>query len=180
MCIVVIDAEKIDQSWSTYTSVSKVQNVDIGRDHQGEAAGQRSTRTRQCAARGAHRPAQRTGGDRACARAVQQRHSGKKTASAKAPTTATNAAAPARPRGRSRTTTAKPAGGKRTSPTLGEQVLALATGKTQQEITAACKGARPNHIGVVISRHKRAGRIEQRDGKLYATQSTGTEQGAAL
>jgi len=47
----------------------------------------------------------------------------------------------------------------------------LATGKTQQEITAACKGARPNHVGVVIARHKRAGRIELRDGKLYATQS---------
>jgi hypothetical protein len=104
----------------------------------------------------------------------------KKTASAKAPTTTTKAAAPARPRGRPSTATAKPVGGKRTSPTLGEQVLALATGKTQQEITAACKGARPNHVGVVISRHKRAGRIEQRDGKLYATQSTGMEQGAAL
>jgi hypothetical protein len=104
----------------------------------------------------------------------------KKTASAKAPTTATKAAAPARPGGRTRTTTAKPTSGKRTSPTLGEQVLALATGKTQQEITAACKGARPNHVGGVISRHKRAGRIEQRDGKLYATQSTGTEQGPAL
>jgi hypothetical protein len=57
------------------------------------------------------------------------------------------------------------------APTLGDQVLALATGKTQQEITAACKGARPNHVGVVIARHKRAGRIELRDGKLYATQS---------
>jgi hypothetical protein len=104
----------------------------------------------------------------------------KKTASAKTPTTATMAAAPSRPRGRPRSKTVKPAGGKRSSPTLGDQVLALATGKTQQEITAACKGARPNHVGVVISRHKRAGRIEQRDGKLYATQSSGTEQRAAL
>jgi hypothetical protein len=94
-----------------------------------------------------------------------------KTALAKTPTTATKAAAPVRSRGRPRTTTAKPAGGKRTSPTLGDQVLALATGKTQQEITAACKGARPNHVGVVIARHKRAGRIELRDGKLYATKS---------
>jgi hypothetical protein len=94
-----------------------------------------------------------------------------KTALAKTPTTATKAAAPVRSRGRAHTTTAKPAGGKRTSPTLGDQVLALATGKTQQEITAACKGARPNHVGVVIARHKRAGRIELRDGKLYATQS---------
>ena len=104
----------------------------------------------------------------------------KKTASAKTPTTATKAAAPARPRGRPRTTPAKPAGGKLTSSTLGDQVLALANGKTQQEITAACKGARPNHVGVVIARHKRAGRIEQRDGKLYATQSTGMVQRAAV
>ena len=104
----------------------------------------------------------------------------KKTASARTPTTATKAPAPARPRGRLRTATATPAGGKRTSPTLGDQVLALANGKTQKEIAAACKGARPNHVGVVIARHKRAGRIEQRDGKLYATQSTETAQRAAV
>jgi len=104
----------------------------------------------------------------------------KKTAPAKTPTTATKAAAAARSRGRLRTRTATPAGGKRTSPTLGDQVLALANGKTQQEIAAACKGARPNHVGVVIARHKRAGRIEQRDGKLYATQSTETVQRAAV
>src|SRR5262245_40316004 len=97
----------------------------------------------------------------------------KRTPSAKTPTMATQAADAARPRGRRRTAAAKPAGGKRTSLTLGDQVLALANGKTQQEIAAACKGARPNHVGVVIARHKRAGRIEQRDGKLYATQSTG-------
>ena len=59
-------------------------------------------------------------------------------------------------------------------------MLALANGKTQQEITAACKGARPNHVGVVIARHKRAGRIEERDGKLYAAQSTGTAEHAAI
>ena len=104
----------------------------------------------------------------------------KKTAPAKTPTTATKAAAAARSRGRLRTRTATPAGGKRTSPTLGDQVLALANGKTQQEIAAACKGVRPNHVGVVIARHRRAGRIEQRDGKLYATQSTETVQRAAI
>ena len=84
-----------------------------------------------------------------------------------ASTRATRSDAPAR--GRRRPTTAGPAAGERTSPTLGEQVLTLATGKTQQEIAAACKGARPNHVGVVIARHKRAGRIEERDGRLYAT-----------
>jgi hypothetical protein len=98
----------------------------------------------------------------------------RRTASA----TATRAAALARQRGR--TTTAKAAAGERTSPSLSDQVLALATGKTQQEIAAACKGARPNHVGVVIARHKRAGRIEERDGKLYATLSVRTEQRAAV
>jgi cell wall-associated NlpC family hydrolase len=96
----------------------------------------------------------------------------RKTALARTPTAATNAAAPVRSGRRQRTTTEKPAGRKRSSPSLGDQVLALATGKTQQEIAAACKGARPNHVGVVIARHKRAGRIEERDGKLYATQSS--------
>jgi len=96
-----------------------------------------------------------------------------------ASTRATRADVPARGRGRRRTTTAGPAS-ERTSPSLGDQILALATGKTQQEIAAACKGARPNHVGVVLARHKRAGRIEERDGKLYATQSAGTEQHAAL
>jgi hypothetical protein len=78
-----------------------------------------------------------------------------------------------------RSPTAKSAGRTHTVPTLGDQVLALATGKTRQEITIACKGARPNHVGVLIARHKRAGRIEERDGKLYATHSTATEQVAA-
>src|SRR5438105_5776959 len=103
----------------------------------------------------------------------------KRTPSAKTPTMTTKAGDAAPPRGRRRTTTAKPAGGKRSSPTLGDQVLALANGKTQQEIAAACKGARPNHVGVVIARHKRAGRIEERDGKLYVAQSTGTVEHAA-
>jgi hypothetical protein len=92
----------------------------------------------------------------------------RRTSSGSMPTMATRAAAPARQRGR--TAVAKAAAGKRSSSNLGDQVLALATGKTQQEIAAACKGARPNHVGAAIARHKRAGRIEERDGKLYATQ----------
>jgi hypothetical protein len=95
-------------------------------------------------------------------------------------TTATKGAAPARTGGRPHTTAAKPAGGKRSSPSLNDQVLALATGKTQQEIATACKGARPNHVGAAIARHKRAGRIEEHDGKLYARSSMGTEQPATV
>jgi hypothetical protein len=90
------------------------------------------------------------------------------TASANTSTTATKAAAATRPR-RPRTRAAEPAGSKDTSSTLGDQVLALANGKTQHEIAAACKGARPNHVGAAIARFKRAGRIEERDGKLYVT-----------
>ena len=104
----------------------------------------------------------------------------RKTSSAKMPTTGAKAAAPPRPRGRRRIATAKSAGGSRSSSSLNDQVLALATGKTQQEITAACKGARPNHVGAAFARHKRAGRVEERDGKLYATQRTGTEQRVAV
>ena len=104
----------------------------------------------------------------------------RKTAAAKTLTPARAAPAPSRSRGRRRAATTKPAGGRRSSPTLGDQILALANGKTQQEIAAACKGARPNHVGVVIARHKRAGRIEQRDGKLYATKSTETAQHATV
>ena len=99
---------------------------------------------------------------------------------APAKTMATKGAAPARSVGRQRTSVAKRAGHKRSSPTLNDQVLALATGKTQQEIATACKGVRPNHVGAAISRHKRAGRIQEREGKLYATQSAGTEQRAAV
>ena len=59
----------------------------------------------------------------------------------------------------------------RQNPEHAEKSAAPQAGKTQQEITAACKGARPNHVGVVIARHKRTGRIELRDRKVYATQS---------
>ena len=61
---------------------------------------------------------------------------------------------------------------------LGERVLALATGKTRQELYAACPTDRPNHVGMAVQRHIRAGRIQERDGKLYAA-SPATEQAPA-
>ena len=97
------------------------------------------------------------------------------TASKQAPRAATKAASSVRSGRRQRTAIARPTGGRRSSLSLSDQVLALATGKTQQEIAAACKGARPNHVGAAIARHKRAGRIEERDGKLYAAHVTGAE-----
>jgi hypothetical protein len=92
--------------------------------------------------------------------------------------TARKTAAPEQPGRRRRMTAAKPAGTNRNEPSLGDQILALANGKTQQEIAAACKGVRPNHIGIAIARHKRAGRIEERDGKLFATRAAGSEHAA--
>jgi hypothetical protein len=64
------------------------------------------------------------------------------------------------------------------APNLGERVLALAAGKTRQELYAACPSDRPNHVGMAVQRHIRAGRIQERDGKLYAT-SPATEQAPA-
>jgi hypothetical protein len=105
---------------------------------------------------------------------------GKRTASGKMSSTARKTAAPEQSGRRRRTTAAKPADSSRSEPSLGDHILALATGKTQQEIAAACKGVRPNHIGIAIARHKRAGRIEERDGRLYATHSPATEQHATV
>ena len=118
--------------------------------------------------------------ERVLARYSTGRPARRTASAANPPTMATQAAASARRRGRRRTTAAIPAVGRRGSSNLNDQVLALVTGKTQQEIAAACKGARPNHVGAAIARHKRAGRIEERDGKLYATQSAGTKQGTAV
>jgi hypothetical protein len=179
-CIVVLDAEKIDQSWSTYTlsrryKMSTLDEITNEKQRVSEALARVDAQREKLTGRLGELEAT----ERVLARYSKSQQA-KETASAKAPTTATEAAAPARSRGSPHTTTAKTAVGKRSSPSLGDQVLALATGKTQQEITAACKGARPNHVGFAISRHKRAGRIEERDGKLYGTQSTGTEQGAAV
>jgi hypothetical protein len=109
-----------------------------------------------------------------------QRTGPRKTASVNGPSTSTKAAAPAQSRGRPRAGAAKPVGRKRRVLSLGDQVLALATGKTQQEISAACKGARPNHVGMALARHKRAGRIEERDGKLYTTQAMETAHRATI
>jgi hypothetical protein len=58
------------------------------------------------------------------------------------------------------------------------EVLADGDPPRSRNSSADGKGARPNHVGAAIARHKRAGRIEERDGKLYAAQSNGTEQQA--
>jgi hypothetical protein len=106
-----------------------------------------------------------------------------KTPPARRPTSpaAAEAKAPTATRGRGRlpkAATSKSAGRKPSAPSLGERVLGLATGKTRQELYAACTGDRPNHVGMAVQRHIRAGRIQERDGKLYAT-PTATEQAHA-
>ena len=87
-------------------------------------------------------------------------------------TAAAAAKAPDASRGRRRTsraTASKAAGRDISAPSLGERILALATGRTRQELYLACPNDRPNHIGISVQRHLRAGRIQERDGKLYAT-----------
>ena len=75
----------------------------------------------------------------------------RKMASAGTPIAATKVAAPARSGGRPRTTAAKPAGGKRSSPSLSDQVLALASGKTQQESPLHARALAPT-MSVQIGR----------------------------
>jgi hypothetical protein len=85
---------------------------------------------------------------------------------------AAEAQAPTASRGRGRPPRAaasKSAGREPSASSLGERVLALATGRTRQELYVACPNDRPNHIGISVQRHLRAGRIQERDGKLYAT-----------
>ena len=84
--------------------------------------------------------------------------------------TAAEAKAPtASRRRRSRATASKATGRGISAPSLGERILALATGRTRQELYLACPNDRPNHVGIAVQRHIRAGRIQERDGKLYAT-----------
>jgi hypothetical protein len=97
----------------------------------------------------------------------------RKTPPARRPTSAaaTEAKAPTASRGRGRpprAATSQSAGREPSAPSLGERVLALATGRTRQELYLACPNDRPNHIGIAVQRHLRAGRIQERDGKLYA------------
>jgi len=86
--------------------------------------------------------------------------------------TAAEAKAPTASRGRRRTsraTASEAAGREISAPSLGERILALATGRTRQELYLACPNDRPNHVGIAVQRHLRAGRIQERDGKLFAT-----------
>jgi hypothetical protein len=87
-----------------------------------------------------------------------------KTPPSRRPTSAaaTEAKAATATRGRGRppkAATRKSAGRKPNAPSLGERVLALATGKTRQELYLACPNDRPNHIGIAVQRHLRAGGI---------------------
>jgi hypothetical protein len=178
--ILVIDGKAIDRSWSIDT-LSKAEMAALD-----EIAREKQRISQALARVDAQREKLASELDEleATERVLARYSKGpraRQTASAATSATVTNAAAaPARRRGRQSITAAKPSGGKRTAPTLGDQVLALANGKTQQQIVAACKGARPNHVGAVIARHKRAGRIEERDGKLYATHSSRTVRGIAI
>ena len=95
-----------------------------------------------------------------------------KTPPSRRPTSAAATAArtpTTRGRGRPpRAAASKSAGRKPSTPSLGEGILALATGRTRQELYLACPNDRPNHVGIAVQRHLRAGRMQERDGKLYA------------
>src|SRR5262249_61362406 len=95
----------------------------------------------------------------------------KDTGRSPAPVDGAAAMAPTKNRGGGRPPragTGKSAGRKPSGPSLGERILTLATGRTRQELYLACPKDRPNHVGIAVQRHLRAGRMQERDGKLYA------------
>ena len=96
---------------------------------------------------------------------VARRTTSAAAAEAKAPTASRGRGRP--PRAAASASTS--AGRKSSAPSLGERVLALATGRTRPELYLACPNDRPNHVGIAVQRHLRAGRIQERDGKLFAT-----------
>ena len=176
VCRLVLDAADVDQSWSTSTlaqgcRMSTLDEITKEKQRISEALARVNAQHEKLSGQLSELEATER---------VLARYSNGKQTKRRSSGKATTTAAPAQSGRRRRTTTAKPARGNRSSPSLGDQILALATGKTQREIAAACKEARPNHIGIAIARHKRAGRIEERDGKLYATHSTGTERHAVV
>ena len=176
----VVDAVEIDQFWSTSTlpqrySMSTLDEITKEKQRVSEALARVDAQREKLSGQLSELEA----AERVLARYGTETQA-KRTTSRKTPTRAAEGAAQAQPGRRGRPRTAKSARVDRGSPSLGDQILALATGKTQQEIAAGYKGVRPNHVGIAIARHKRAGRIEERDGKLYTTRSTATEQHAAV
>jgi hypothetical protein len=145
VCIVVIEAEKIGLSGSTNTlrrryGISTLDEITKEKQRIGEALARVDMQREKLASQ--------LGELEATERVLARYSKGsqvRKTTSARRPTTEKKVAAPARRH--EPATTAKAAGRKRSSSNLGDRILALATGKTQQEIAAACKGARPNHVG---------------------------------
>jgi hypothetical protein len=92
-----------------------------------------------------------------------------KTPPVRRPASGANTSPVTRARGRPpRAATHKSAERRPSSRNLGARVLALATGRTRQELYVACPRDRPNQVGLAVQRHIRTGRIQERDGKLCA------------
>jgi len=147
VCIVVLKAEVIGQSWSSSELARRYRMAtldEIGKEKQriSEALVRVDAQREKLAGELSELEAT----ERVLARYSKGTQS-KRTAAGN------KAAAPVQSGRRRRATAAKPAGRNRSEPSFGDRILALANGKTQQEIAAACKGVRPNHIGIAIARH---------------------------
>ena len=135
--IMVIDATEIDQSWSTSTLPHRYRMSTL------DEIAKEKQRVSAALARVDAQREQLSGqlSELKAAERVLARYStdtqARRTASRKTPPSASEAAGQVQSVRRRRPRTAKSARGERGSPGLGDQILALATGKTQQEIAAA-------------------------------------------
>src|SRR5215469_2219434 len=124
LCVIVIDAKEIDRSWSTHA---------LSRRYRMSALDEITKEKQRISGALARIDAQREklathlseldAAERGLARYTTGAQA-RKTFPAKAQTSEPEPAAQTRLHGGRRTTTAKPAGGKRTSPSLNDQVLA--------------------------------------------------------
>jgi len=113
---------------------------------------------------------------------------GRPAATAGATTQPTTPAAAAAPRRGRRGRRAAPRAARAGGVSLGEAALravaAHGNGVSAEDVRKYIADqlglqVRPNHLGMALQRHRRAGRLEQRDLLWYPRQSTGTEASAS-
>lgn len=90
--------------------------------------------------------------------------------------------APAKPRGGRQRRVRRSVAPAKTGPALGDATLRAVSanpqGASAEEVRAYLSRefgmrVRPNHLGMALQRHRRAGRLEQRDGRWWASAAAG-------
>src|SRR5215831_10651805 len=160
----MLDAEKIDQTWSTHTlsrryRMSTLDEITKEKQRVSEALARVDAQHEKLVAQLSELEATE--------RVLARYGTGtprRKMASAGTPAAATKAAAPARPRGRRRATTAKSAAGKRTSPSLNDRFLRWQLARHSRKLPPRARG---------LARTMSAPRLPGTNGQAASKSATG-------